>query len=192
MTFANPRGWLYGFCDVQNAPELRDYRDAPPIAELLPHRPPMRLLDAWEFIDASSIVCRATLASQHSITVLDGLVDNGWCIELVAQAVAAYVGAQSWRMRAGPVMGFIVSCRDARFSRASVPVDVPLRISAKHVWGERTLGSFRGTVEVLGGVTRDEVSPTVGLDASAHVATVELGVFSGSLELGAFSEGVAQ
>jgi predicted hotdog family 3-hydroxylacyl-ACP dehydratase len=148
---------------------------SPSIEQLLPHKPPMRLLDTWDSRDESSIVCHATLSSRHSVVVREGVIDNGWCIELVAQAVAAYVGMQSWQNGAGPVMGFIVSCRDARFSMPSVPVDVPLRISAKHVWGERLLGSFRGVVERA--------------DTSEQVASVELGVFSGSLETGAFGEG---
>jgi predicted hotdog family 3-hydroxylacyl-ACP dehydratase len=146
----------------------------PAIASLVPHSAPMLLLDAVLFADATAIACAATL-HDNCIAAREGQVESLWAIELVAQAVGALVGYQSSLGGKPPRKGFIISCRDARFEVDHLPVQVPLTVEARLVWGDASLASFTGRVlrGVFGGA-EPSGEPEV-------LATVELGVFSGAL-----------
>ena len=136
----------------------------PDIASLVPHRAPMLLLDAVTGIEDRMIEC-STLVSDACVFVEDGRADALLCIELVAQAVAAYVGYAAIAAGGRPTVGLLISCRDATFETDALAVGDRLKIVARHVWGDANLASFRGHVE------RD----------GARVAAVELGVYRGPI-----------
>ncbi len=145
---------------------MRSTAPGPELAELVLHRPPMRLLDSVVAHGEREITCAATIGADHAF--LEGSeVDVLVCVELVAQAVAAYVGYQDYLAGRKPKIGFMVSCREASFEVPSLLLGDTLLIEARHVWGEADLGSFKGTVR-RGGLV---------------VATVELGVYRGPLDV---------
>ncbi len=136
----------------------------PDLGDLVPHRGPMRLLDSVVAHGERSIECVTTIRADHAF-LDDGKVDVVLCVELVAQAVAAYVGYQDWVTGRKPELGFIVSCREASFEVGSLSLGDTLTVSATHVWGESQVGSFKGNVR----------------RGSVAVAAVELGVYRGPL-----------
>jgi predicted hotdog family 3-hydroxylacyl-ACP dehydratase len=137
---------------------------SPPLAELVPHRGPMRLLDEVVSHGERRIECRTTIRGDHAF-LQDGKVESVVCVELVAQAVAAYVGYQDWLAQRKPQLGFIVSCREATFEAPFLSPGDTLTVEASHTWGESHAGSFKGRV------SREGVT----------IAHVELGVYRGPL-----------
>ena len=144
---------------------MRNWAPSPALVELVPHRGPMMLLDSVVAHGERDITCEATIGSAHPF-LEDGQVDVLVCVELVAQAVAAYVGYRDRLAGLVPKIGFIVSCREASFAVPALALGDTLTIFAHHVWGEKDVGSFKGTVR------RGDLT----------VAAVELGVYRGSLD----------
>ncbi len=137
----------------------------PDIADLVPHRHPMLLLDAVVDYAQSVIVCTARIDQGHPF--LEGeVVDALVCVELVAQTVAAYAGYQDHLAGRAPSLGFLVSCREARFDVATLALGDALRVEARHTWGDDRLGSFAGRV----------------LRKGEEVASIEVGVYRGPLD----------
>jgi len=137
----------------------------PTISELVPHRGPMSLLDSVRRWEEGAITCEASIRPDHPF--LDGgVVDVLVAVELVAQAVAAYAGQRDRLAGKRPRIGFLVSCREASFEVESLALGDTLTIEVQHVWGDDTLGSFKGRV----------------LRAGALVASVEVGVYGGPLD----------
>jgi predicted hotdog family 3-hydroxylacyl-ACP dehydratase len=144
---------------------MPDSAPSPELAELVPHRGPMLLLDSVVALSERDIKCEATIGPDHAF-LEEGRVDVLVCVELVAQAVAAYVGYRDYLAGLPPKIGFLVSCREASFEVPELALGDKLAIEARHIWGEDTVGSFKGKV-LRGGLT---------------VAAVELGVYRGALD----------
>jgi predicted hotdog family 3-hydroxylacyl-ACP dehydratase len=139
----------------------------PGITELVPHRGAMLLLDSVVGYQDREITCRATIGENHAFLEA-GEVDILLCVELVAQAVSAYVGYRDYVAGEPPKLGFLVSCREASFEVPSLALGDTLTVEARHVWGENEVGSFKGRV----------------LRDGKTVAAVELGVYRGPLDVG--------
>ena len=80
----------------------------PPLEQLLPHRPPMLLLDAVERFDGAVLACRVTPRAGGPF-VRGGFVPALVSVEYFAQAAAAYFGVVHHRsggaMRMGVLLG---------------------------------------------------------------------------------------
>jgi predicted hotdog family 3-hydroxylacyl-ACP dehydratase len=125
----------------------------PPIVELVPHRPPMLLLDRVLSYDGECVICETVLgptspfAEQGHVPALVG-------IEYMAQTIAAGAGLSARdKESASGQMGFLLGCRSLNIAVDSFNVGDRLTIEARRTWGETALGSFackvqRGT-EVL-------------------------------------------
>jgi predicted hotdog family 3-hydroxylacyl-ACP dehydratase len=136
----------------------------PSIETLVPHRRPMLLLDSVTAWADRTITCTASVGPDHPF-LEDGEVDIMICVELVAQAVAAYVGYLDYQKGQPAKVGFLISCREAVFDAPALHVGDELEITTNHIWGSVTLGSFGGQVSRNG----------------VRIATVEIGVFGGQL-----------
>lgn len=132
----------------------------PPIAELLPHTPPMRLLDAVSRFEGSHIECVATLLPTCPFADERGSVDPLITVELVAQAAAAWAALTGG---GGVRPGVVASCRDAQFEDVPLQVGQALTVRAERTAGSADFGSFTGVV----------------LRGEAPVATISLGVVLG-------------
>lgn len=135
----------------------------PPVADLLDHEPPMRLVDEIVEELPEGLVCRATIGDDF-VFLRDGEVDALVCVELVAQTVACCVGLADVRRSDAPRGGLIVGCRDARFNVERLAVGDELVVRVKRQWVKEPAASFTG--EVLRG--------------SDVLATVELAVIAGT------------
>lgn len=136
----------------------------PPILELIPHRPPMVLLDEVIAVEPGRVTCRATL-QPDCVFAQDGLVHPATLIELVAQACAAYVKLLPGDSDGSPRLGLIMGSREATFEVEHLAVGDVLTVVAHKQYGERQLASFLGTV-----MRGDELCATIQLsvvDAAA-------------------------
>lgn len=115
----------------------------PPISELLPHTPPMRLLDAVASFEGAHVECTATLLPSCPFADAVGIVDPLVSVELVAQAAAAWAALTGG---GGVRPGVVASCREARFEAALLRVGDILTIRAERVAGSADFGSFVGSV----------------------------------------------
>jgi predicted hotdog family 3-hydroxylacyl-ACP dehydratase len=119
----------------------------PPIVELVPHRPPMLLLDRVLSYDGECVVCETVLgpdapfAEQGHVPALVG-------IEYMAQTIAAGAGlsAREKGSTSGQ-MGFLLGCRSLTIAVDSFDVGDRLTIEARRTFGETALGNFACKVQ---------------------------------------------
>ncbi len=115
----------------------------PPISELLPHSPPMRLLDTVDSFEGARVECSATLLPTCPFADGTGAVDALVTVELVAQAAAAWAALTGG---GGVRPGVVASCREARFEDVPLHVGDALTIRAERTAGSADFGSFAGVV----------------------------------------------
>jgi len=119
----------------------------PPIVELVPHRPPMLLLDRVLSYDGERVVCETVLEA-GSPFVEQGRVPAVVGIEYMAQAIAAGAGLSARdNGETAARMGFLLGCRDLAIAVDSFQVGDRLTIEARRTWGENQIGSFACKVQ---------------------------------------------
>lgn len=116
------------------------------LADLIPHRESARLLDRVEHWDETHIVCSVTIGSDHPY-LLDGKVPAIVGMELMAQAVAAYVGMRRRASGAPPRIGYLVGARRLDLHVDGFrPADL-LSVTATPTWLDGRAGSFECRVD---------------------------------------------
>jgi len=123
------------------------YPTYPPIIELVPHRPPMLLLDRVLSYDGECVVCETVLGHQSPFAER-GEVPAVVGIEYMAQTIAAGAGLSAREKGAAAgKMGFLLGCRSLSMAVDSFQVGDRLTIEARRTWGEKELGSFACKVQ---------------------------------------------
>jgi predicted hotdog family 3-hydroxylacyl-ACP dehydratase len=119
----------------------------PPIVELVPHRPPMLLLDRVLSYDGERVVCETVLGPDSPFAE-QGEVPAVVGIEYMAQTIAAGAGlsARDKGDQAGRT-GFLLGCRNLSIAVDSFQVGDRLTIEARRTWGENQIGSFACKVQ---------------------------------------------
>jgi predicted hotdog family 3-hydroxylacyl-ACP dehydratase len=122
-----------------------------PVADYLPHRPPMLLID--EIVEATRdrITCRTTI-HPDCVFARDGAVHPSAMIEFVAQACAILAGITAARDGDPAKTGLIVGCREVAFAVDSFAVGDQLEITAEKLIGDKQLAAFTGAVRRGGAV----------------------------------------
>jgi predicted hotdog family 3-hydroxylacyl-ACP dehydratase len=99
----------------------------PHLDDLLPHRPPMRFVEAIEAETDGGVVCAV------SVPTLCGFTERGSAPALVALEMAAQAAAVSEALHrfhgedgGGARIGYLVGARNVRFARARVPAGVTI------------------------------------------------------------------
>lgn len=101
-----------------------------PVEQLLPHRPPMRLLERLVAIAPRGLRATARVPAGCGL-VHAGRAHGSVAIEAAAQAAAAWEAA----LRAGgaggaePRVGYLVAIREVEFGTAEIPVDCPFDVA---------------------------------------------------------------
>ena len=113
----------------------------PEVASLVPHKPPMLLLDGVVSFDDRSLTARVQL-TESSPFVEDGQVPGLVAIEYMAQAIAAFAGTARRKDGQPPKLGFLLSCREMVIDVPQLAVGDELLVTARQVWSDATLGSF--------------------------------------------------
>ena len=127
-----------------------------PLEDLVPHRPPMVLIDAVESFDAATkrLVARVTIGANQLFCTSDG-VPNWVAIEYMAQTAAALVGyydkvtAPDFPSRPGLLLG--TRRLDLKLERFEM--GKTYRITAENVFNDADAASFACSVEDEAGET---------------------------------------
>ncbi|MEO7732937.1 MAG: hypothetical protein ABIY55_18375 [Kofleriaceae bacterium] len=121
-----------------------------PVADYLPHRPPMLLIDEIVEVGALRAVCRTTI-HPDCVFAIDGVVHPSAMIEFIAQACAIFVGVRGERDGDPPRLGLIMACREITFAVDRFEIGDELTLEVTKVFGQKQLAAFTGTV-LRGGV----------------------------------------
>ena len=136
----------------------------PKVAELVPHKPPMLLLDEVLAVDGASLTALVRL-TDSSPFVEDGRVPALISLEYMAQGIAAFAGAARRAKDQLPRLGFLLSCRTMTIDVDELAVGDELLVTVQQVWSDELLGNF-------------ECAVTRG---GARVAQATLSVYQGEL-----------
>ena len=121
------------------------------MAEVVPHRPPMLLLDEITSWDGQRVECRL-VPRDDSPFVEAGRAPATLAIEYMAQCIAVYVGLMA-HARGEPVrIGYLAGARDVTLDAHEFRVGEVLYVEASHIWGDDALGSFACAVRREGAV----------------------------------------
>lgn len=118
----------------------------PPIAELLPHRPPMLWIDQVVAQEGDEVRCTLTVRPEH-VFVTEGRVEPLVAIEWMAQTVGALVGLYDRKRDQDPRPGYLIAIPEAQFFVPAFAVGDRLALWARRVWGDESLASFESRVE---------------------------------------------
>ena len=139
--------------------------DFPPIEEVVPHRPPMLLIDRicahGDDVTVSTVTIRPD--SPFVATSTDGRpgVPAVVGIEYMAQTVAAYAGLSARKEKRAPRIGFLLGCRELSLATDAFAVGEVLTVEVRRVFGENDLGSFSCRIAGTDGRTLASGSLTV-------------------------------
>ena len=122
----------------------------PDILDILPHRPPMRLIDEIVSVGGQRVTCRSTIRADHILfRASDGRVPALVTIELFAQSAAALMmhRASQADASAGKMQGVLLGARLLDFAVDAFEVgDVLLtHLEVRYISG--AIVQLRGTVE---------------------------------------------
>lgn len=113
----------------------------PPLATLVPHGPSSLLLDELLHLDAERAVAGVRI-TERSPFLENGAVPAIVSLEYMAQAVAAFCGAQRADEGQQVQHGFLLGCRQLTLEvDAFAPGDV-LRVEVRRSWTSDTVGQF--------------------------------------------------
>ena len=128
----------------------------PPPAQVLPHQPPMILIDELLASSDDSLSARVRLRDDSPF-VEDGRVSSLVAIEYMAQTIAALAGLHK-RARGEPIKrGYLLGCRELKLPVAELRAGDELTVLVRQTWTTEELGHFdcsvsRGEELVAAGV----------------------------------------
>ena len=123
----------------------------PPVADVVPHKPPMLLLDRVLSYETDRVTCEVRIGPETPF-LEDGLVPAVVGIEYMAQTVAAYAGLTAREQGKDAKIGFLLGCRDLTLGTEGFAVGDLLVVEARRTWGDADLGSFACSVARSGEV----------------------------------------
>jgi predicted hotdog family 3-hydroxylacyl-ACP dehydratase len=131
----------------------------PPVAEVVPHKPPMLLLDQVLSYETDRVTCEVRIGPETQF-LEEGLVPAVVGIEYMAQTVAAYAGLtarEQGKIDQVAKIGFLLGCRELTLKTDGFAVGDRLVVEARRTWGDADLGRFACKVERAGEVVAEGV-----------------------------------
>ena len=124
-----------------------DYHNLP-LSELLPHKPPMILIDRVvdfkdDFIHASLTICKNALFFENDS------VPAYVSIEYMAQTVGIWSGLNLLKINKPPRLGFLMGTRRLRLEMTRFEEGSVLDVFGKCIYYSDTIGSFECRVEIM-------------------------------------------
>jgi predicted hotdog family 3-hydroxylacyl-ACP dehydratase len=114
----------------------------PPLAELVPHRPPMILLD--ELLEWAPGRARCAVRLHPGSPFMEGgRVRAVVALEYMAQAAAVCAGMEARQAGLRPASGFLVGARELELSVGHLQAGDALVVEAEHEQGDERLACFR-------------------------------------------------
>lgn len=116
----------------------------PPLAELVPHRPPMLLLDALTAVEDTAVAARATIRDGAPF-VEQGRASALLAVEFFAQAVAALF---AYKARGGdtPFSGVLLGVRDLELDVAHLHSGDVLDVACHETWASGPVAQYHCTL----------------------------------------------
>jgi predicted hotdog family 3-hydroxylacyl-ACP dehydratase len=121
----------------------------PPVAEVVPHRPPMLLLDEVLSFEPGRARCRVTLRPDSAF-MQGGRVRAVVALEYMGQAMAALAGLEARAAGRPPRVGFLLGTRELSLAVDHFAAGETLEVEVERVHEEGSAAQFRGTVLRLG------------------------------------------
>jgi predicted hotdog family 3-hydroxylacyl-ACP dehydratase len=118
----------------------------PPLIDLVPHKPPMLLLDRVLSYSNDVVSCEVQIRPD-SMFVEDGQVAAVVGLEYMAQAVAAFAGLTARIEKKEFRLGLLLGSRELRFATDAFLIGDRLVVEARRTWGENELGHFICKIE---------------------------------------------
>jgi predicted hotdog family 3-hydroxylacyl-ACP dehydratase len=118
----------------------------PPIASLVPHKPPMLLLDRVLSYSTDFVSCEVEIRVDSPF-LRAGVVPAIVGVEYMAQCVAVFAGLSARGKGEPPRIGLLLGSRDVRIDTDEFAVGDRLVVDARRSWGENDLGSFACRVQ---------------------------------------------
>ncbi len=130
-------------------------RDCPySIAALLPHSPPMILLDEVVGYDDTSLLASVTITESSLFLAPEG-VPGHVGIEYMAQACGAFAGAQALDSREPVKIGFLLGTRLCRVLVPWFRIGDRLLVLASIVFRDEQMAAFDCRIEIDGQLAAD-------------------------------------
>jgi predicted hotdog family 3-hydroxylacyl-ACP dehydratase len=111
------------------------------ITELLPHRPPMILLDRVEDFDADMLTASVTI-TPLSLFCASGSVPSHIALEYMAQACGAHVGIIALEKDEAVRIGFVLGTRDFVCKVPGFAIGETLDITVTLVFNDAQMGAY--------------------------------------------------
>ena len=121
----------------------------PQLRDLVPHRPPMLLLDELVSSDDEHTVCAVTIRPD-SMFAEAGRVPAWVALEYCAQCVAVFAGLRARSRGEPPRLGLLVAARDLTLEVDAFEQGDVLQVSVRSVFGESRVGRFECEVRRAG------------------------------------------
>lgn len=113
----------------------------PAVTDLLPHRPPMVLLDEVEWFEGDSVRCRVEIRPDAPLVVA-GRVRAVAALEYMAQCTGVCTMLRARERGQGPMRGYLVGARDLRLETDAFQVGDVLHVEAKLTWDGSDIAHF--------------------------------------------------
>ena len=118
-----------------------------PVRELLPHDPPMVLLDRVTRFDESTLTAEVDIGADSMFCADDGV--PGWVgIEYMAQAVAAHAGYKGRLEGKQPAIGYLLGTRAYECAVPVFPIGATLQVHVESLFVEMGLGAFACQIDI--------------------------------------------
>lgn len=121
----------------------------PPVALVVPHRPPMILIDELLELGPKSLSSRVTLTARSQF-VEGGRAPAVITLEYMAQTIAAYAGLALRAQGLPTRKGFIIACREMVLEVDDLAAGDELLVEVIEIWSHDALGHFDCTVSRAG------------------------------------------
>lgn len=124
-------------------------KSLPEVAELVPHEPPMRMVERIAEVSEESIVCEATVRDSSPF-VRAGSMRAAAALEYMAQAAAVWTGWMARRHGEPPKPGYLVRVREMHLETDAFAAGDELVVQVALTAGDVNLGRFEGVVRARG------------------------------------------
>ena len=114
----------------------------PPVSAVVPHKPPMILIDELlEYVPLSSLSSLVRLTDRSQF-VEAGRAPAVITLEYMAQTIAAYAGLTERAKGLPAQKGFIIACREMVLEVDDLAAGDELLVEIKEAWSHDALGHF--------------------------------------------------
>lgn len=117
----------------------------PPLDEILPHRPPMLLLDAMTLAEERAVACAVTVR-ENAPFVEAGKTSSLLAVEYFAQAVAALFAYKARGEGNPEFRGLLLGVRDLDLAVPHFAVGDALEVHCREHWGSGPVAHFQCTL----------------------------------------------